>query len=82
MLTPLFTVEDIAERLQVDRDAVTAWITARELPAINVNRDRKSKRATWRIKPEDLEQFELNRRTVKPIAKKKVSKLPPARNWV
>ncbi len=81
-LTPLRTVEEVAERLGVDRDAVTAFIKSKELPAINVNRDRNSKRATWRIKQEDLDQFELNRRTLKPLPKKKISKLPPARSWV
>lgn len=62
-LTPLYTIEDIAARLGVDRDAVSRWIASGELAAINVNRARNAKRPTWRIRPEDLEVFEVSRRS-------------------
>lgn len=64
MLThPLLTLKKTAEWLGVDRDAITAFIKSGELPAVNVARSSSAKRPSWRIRFEDLETFELSRRT-------------------
>jgi excisionase family DNA binding protein len=62
VLTALLTIDEVAARLGVDRDAVSTFIAKRELAAVNVARNRSGKRPRWRIRPEDLEAFELSRR--------------------
>ena len=64
-LAPMLTRELVATRLGVDPDAVSALIASRQLPAVNVARSRTAKRPTWRIRPEDLAEFELRRLTGK-----------------
>ncbi len=84
-LTILFTFEQIAERHGVTRDAVAQWRANGELIAINVNRFKNSKRPTWRVRPEDLEAFELSRRSVKPQPesrpRKAIAKTTSTKNW-
>lgn len=63
---PMLTREQAATRLAVDPDAVSALIATGQLPAVNVARSRTAKRPTWRIRPEDLAEFELRRMTSKP----------------
>ena len=63
---PMLTIEQVATRLVTDRDGVSRLIASGELLAVNVARSRTAKRPTWRIRPEDLETFELSRRSVKP----------------
>ena len=64
-LAPMLTRELVATRLGVDPDAVSALIASKQLPAVNVARSRTAKRPTWRIRPEDLAEFELQRLTGK-----------------
>ena len=65
MLTlAMLTRKQAATRLAVDPDAVSELITSKQLPAVNVARDPKAKRPTWRIRPEDLAEFELRRNHV------------------
>ncbi|WP_397570397.1 helix-turn-helix domain-containing protein [Schlesneria sp. T3-172] len=87
MLTPVLTIDEVAARLGVDRDAVSRFIANKELKAINVTRDRNARRPSWRIRPEDLEAFELSRLSIQsPNAgstKRKLLKKPSAakRAW-
>lgn len=85
-VSPMLTIEQVAERHGVDRDAVSGWIKSKELLAVNVARDKRSKRPTWRIRPEDLETFELSRRTTNSSApqarKRRVKRPPTAKQWV
>ncbi len=82
----LLTIEQVAKREGVDRDAVSWWIKTKQLLAVDVSRDRNSKRPNWRIRFEDLETFELSRRTTNssaPQARKRRTKRPPtAKQWV
>ena len=84
MLTPapMFDIDQVAARFAVDRDAVSRWIAQGELLAVNVARSRNAKRPSWRIRPEDLETFELSRLTSKPITPTRRAKKPaPCRKW-
>ena len=63
--TPMFDIEQVALRLGIDRDGVSRFIASGELPAVNVSRDRDAKRPSWRVRPEDLDAFELSRLSVK-----------------
>lgn len=83
--SPMLDIDAVATRCGVTRDAVSGWIASKELPAVNVSRARNAKRATWRIRPEDLETFELSRRTSKPASTAKPKRPKPAaatRKWV
>lgn len=53
---------DIAERLKVSTDTVSAWIARGELPAVNASRNPKSRKPRWRVSPDDLEAFMAARR--------------------
>ena len=65
MLTvQMLTIDQVALHLVVDRDGVSRLIASGELKAVNVARDRKAKRKSWRIRPEDLTAFELSRLSV------------------
>jgi hypothetical protein len=80
LIRPLLTRKQIATRWRVDVDAVSALIASKQLPAVNVARDPKSKRPTWRIRPEDLEAFELRRMTgTNSPATRRKTKRPTAR---
>jgi hypothetical protein len=63
LIAPMLTRKQVATRLGVDVDAVSGLITSKQLPAVNVAKDPKAKRSTWRVRPEDLEAFELRRMT-------------------
>lgn len=77
MLTPaMLTRKQAAKRLAVDPDAVSVLIASKQLPAVNVARDPKAKRPTWRIRPEDLADFELRRMTGKAPATTRRIKRP------
>ena len=64
-LAPMLTREQAANRLVTDVDGVSGLIASGQLRAVNVARDPKAKRPTWRIRPEDLADFELRRLTGK-----------------
>jgi excisionase family DNA binding protein len=46
----IFTVPEVARRLQVTDKTVRAWISERKLTAIRVGRE-------WRIRQEDVQAF-------------------------
>lgn len=62
---PMLTRSQVGIRLGVDADAVSALIASQQLAAVNVARSRTAMRPTWRIRPEDLAEFELRRLTGK-----------------
>ena len=77
MLTlAMLTRKQAAKRLAVDPDAVSELIASKQLAAVNVARDPKAKRPTWRIRPEDLAEFELRRMTGKAPATTRRIKRP------
>lgn len=63
---PLLTREQASIRLAIDPDSVSLLISSGQLKAVNVAKSRNAKRPTWRIRPEDLAEFELIRSTIKP----------------
>ena len=78
-LAPMLTRKRIATRLGVDPDAVSALIASGQLAAVNVARSRTAKRPTWRIRPEDLADFELRRLTRKSHTATRRIKRPAAK---
>lgn len=73
----MLTIDDVAARFGVSRDIVSGWIASKELLAVSANQTRGMKRPTWRIRPEDLEAFELARRTLPPNPKSPRQNKPP-----
>ena len=79
-LAPMLTREQAANRLVTDVDGVSGLIASGQLRAVNVARDPKAKRPTWRIRPEDLAEFELRRMTGKaPATTRRTTKRPTAK---
>jgi hypothetical protein len=72
-LPPALRVKDVANRLLVDPHRVLSWIRAGKLPGIDVSGGER-KRPRWRIRPEDLEAFELRERTGPPAPRTRRSK--------
>jgi excisionase family DNA binding protein len=58
-----YTINQIADLFQVNRDTVTAWIRAGELMAMNIARN-KNGLPRYRITQEALDGFMLRRRAV------------------
>ena len=58
MAEQMLTVEQVAERLQVHRDTVYAWIRSGQLPGYRIG----GRKAGFRIKQSDLERFVEARR--------------------
>ena len=58
MAEQMLTVEQVAERLQVHRDTVYAWIRSDQLPGYRIG----GRKAGFRIKQSDLERFVEARR--------------------
>jgi excisionase family DNA binding protein len=52
-------IRDVCERLQVTPSKVRGWIQSGRLRAMDVSSG-DGKKARWRIRPEDLEAFELS----------------------
>lgn len=74
-----FTVEKLAERWSVSRDAVTALITSGQLVAVNLVRSKAAKKARWRISSEAIADFEASRSTAKPAPAPKSRRTLPTR---
>ncbi len=55
----LFSCDEVAERYAVKVTTVWEWIKAKKLPAVRLNKQ-------YRIREEDLVEFERKRRTVDP----------------
>jgi excisionase family DNA binding protein len=52
----MLTVQDVADQLNVGKDAVLGWLGRGELKGFDVSRQRGKKRR-WRISEEDLQRF-------------------------
>ena len=50
MSEKLYTVEQVAEQLQVDPESVRIWLRSGKLKGVKVGR-------LWRIREDDLEEF-------------------------
>lgn len=61
MSDELLKVDEVAEKMRVNRRTAQSWIDNRELVAIDV-RPAGAKRAMWRVQPEDLLEFAQNRK--------------------
>lgn len=86
MIAPMLCIDQVATRLGINRDGVSKLIQTGELRAVNVNRNKKAKRPTWRIRPEDLDAFEESRLSTglsPPAAKtrKKRKQAEPRNKW-
>lgn len=67
------TIRDIEDRYQVRQHTVLGWIRSGELKAINVRRS-GSKRPSWRITEEALQEFEERRVNGTPLGENKKRK--------
>lgn len=77
-----YTVEEIAEKLSVDARTVRNWITNGELRAVNVSRNRESRKPRLRVMDDDVTSF-LTLRSVKPVEKvSRCRRNKPIRQWV
>lgn len=61
MSDQLLKVEEVAERMQVNRRTVQTWIDSGQLPAVDV-RPAGAERAMWRVELEDLLKFAQQRK--------------------
>ena len=72
-----FSVRDLMERFGVSEHTVLMWIKSGELRAVNVGRTPGAKKPRWRVRQEDIAQFELGREAgpppTKPTRRKKQS---------
>jgi hypothetical protein len=63
---PALAPADVAARLGVSGRLVLHWIGTGQLAALNVSRNPRSKRPTWRIPAAALEAFEAGRTATAP----------------
>lgn len=63
------TVQQVAARYAVAAHTVLAWIRAGELRAVNVARNRRARRPSWRITAAAVEAFEVARAPQQPVVK-------------
>lgn len=61
MKDELLKVDEVAERMRVNRRTAQSWIDTKELPAIDV-RPAGAERAMWRVHPKDLLEFAQRRK--------------------
>lgn len=66
MVERTVSVNELAERYQVDPHTVLGWIRSGELRALNVGRRPGKKKPRWRITPEAIASFELTRASSPP----------------
>lgn len=79
----LHTLDAVAKALQVSVDTVAAWVRRGELRAVNVSRDRASRKPRWRVRETDLEGF-LSGREVAPDSPRQMLRTTRkrGRQWV
>jgi excisionase family DNA binding protein len=61
MSDQLLKVDEVADRMRVNRRTAQSWIDSGELPAIDVRPD-GAQRALWRVQPRDLLEFAQRRK--------------------
>jgi ribosomal protein S14 len=64
MSDQLLKVEEVADRMRVNRRTAQSWIDSKELLAIDVRPD-GAQRAMWRVDPKDLLMFAKRRKAAK-----------------
>ncbi|HJZ57428.1 MAG TPA: hypothetical protein VKE74_20835 [Gemmataceae bacterium] len=70
-------MQQVAERYGVSAHTVLKWIGNAELKAINVARNPRAKRPTWKVLPSALAAFEESRSaTVAPVATQRRKRQP------
>ena len=65
-LAQFLTAKQVAERWGCGVANINALIVSRRLPAIDIAASERRKRATWRIRLDDVETFEAARTTKPP----------------
>ncbi len=58
-----FSLAEVAEMLTVSVRTIEAWIAGKELRAVNVSRNRRSRKARLRVLQSDLDAFLDSRAT-------------------
>lgn len=62
MSDELLKVDEVADRMRVNRRTAQSWIDSKQLPAIDV-RPTGAERAMWRVQPDDLLAFAQRRKS-------------------
>lgn len=73
-----FSVDQLADRFQVDREVVTAWIRAGELAAVNVCVKPNTKKPRWRVTEDGVASFEKRRAVAPPASVRRKRRLSKA----
>ena len=75
------SIEDVAENLGVDSRTVREWVKKGELKAVNVSRNKDSRKARLRILEKDVTDF-LTLRAIAPEVKiSRRRRLPSLESW-
>lgn len=72
----VFTVDQVAETLQVSRETVEMWIRGRELKAMNASLDPASRRPRLRITESQLAEF-VRSRSIGPKPPRAANRVKP-----
>jgi excisionase family DNA binding protein len=62
MKNDMLKVDEVANKMRVNRRTVQTWIDSGELAAVDVRPD-KAQRAMWRVQPIDLLKFAQARKS-------------------
>jgi excisionase family DNA binding protein len=62
MKSEMLKVDEVADKMRVNRRTVQTWIDSGELAAVDVRPD-KAQRAMWRVQPIDLLRFAQARKS-------------------
>lgn len=57
----MFTVRDLTNRFGVGERTILLWVASGQLKAVNVARNPRSKRPSWRFREADVSAFEAVR---------------------
>jgi len=77
-LATAYSADEVAEKLRVDERTVRSWIAKGELRAVNLSRDRGSRKPRLRVLEAEVERFLEARSThpdVKPLRRRR--RVPP-----
>lgn len=76
-----FSIDEVAEKLEVDERTIRDWIAKGDLTAFNVSRNRDSRKPRLRISEDEMERFLKLRSTNPAPVRARRRKLPPVGNW-
>jgi len=77
-----FSLEEIAEKLEVDIRTVREWISQGELRAVNVSRNKRGRKPRLRVMEDDMTVFVEKRSTNPPPKPVRRRHLPPVEQFV